>query len=189
MSGTALARRPGARAAGVGVAIVLAWTAVAILAPAIAPHPPGTILRLGPLAPASLATPFGTDVLGRDMLSRVIHGARYSLGVPILAAGLASGLGCLLGILASVQRGWLDGTLSRVADILISIPHLMFALVIVAALGSSMPVLVGLIALSYAPGAFRVSRALALDIQANDYIAVARARGEGGFAENVWLEA
>ena len=181
MSDSAL--RPATRrrkpvAAAIGLAIVACWIAVALLAPLIAPHPPGTILRLGQLAPVSAATPFGTDVLGRDMLSRVIYGARYSLGVPLLAASLASGLGAVLGILAAVQRGRADALLSRAADALISIPNLMFALVIVAALGSSILVLVGVIAFSYAPGAFRVARALALDIQANDYVTVARARGE-----------
>jgi peptide/nickel transport system permease protein len=180
MSATVARRRKtGAIPAAIGLVIVTFWIAIALLAPLIAPHPPGTILRLGQLAPVSAATPFGTDVLGRDMLSRVIYGARYSLGVPLLAASIASGLGTVLGISAAVQQGRLDALLSRIADVLISIPHLMFALVIVAALGSSMPVLVGVIAFSYASGAFRVARALALDIQANDYITVARARGEG----------
>ena len=171
--------RPGVIPGAIGLAVIVFWIAVAVLAPVIAPHPPGQMLRLGNLAPASAAAPFGTDVLGRDMLSRVIYGTRYSLGVPLLAAGIASGLGAVLGILAAVRRGVLDAVLSRATDALISIPHLMFALVIVAALGSSLPVLIGVIAFSYVPGAFRVARALALDIQANDYITVARARGEG----------
>jgi peptide/nickel transport system permease protein len=177
-AGTRWRPRPGVIPGAIGLAVVAFWTAVALLAPAIAPHPPGMILRLGTLSPASAAAPFGTDVLGRDMLSRVIYGARYSLGVPLLAASIASALGAALGILAAVRRGLLDAGLSRVTDALISIPHLMFALVIVAALGSSLPVLIGVIAFSYVPGAFRVARALALDIQANDYVTVARARGE-----------
>jgi peptide/nickel transport system permease protein len=162
----------------IGLAVAALWIGVALLAPAIAPHPPGMILRVGELSLVSSAAPFGTDVLARDMLSRVIYGSRYSVGVPLLAASIASALGTVLGILGAVRRGWLDGALSRVADALISIPHLMFALVIVAALGTSLPVLVGVIAFSYAPGAFRVARALALNIQANDYVTVARARGE-----------
>jgi peptide/nickel transport system permease protein len=177
-----------------GFGVVLLWLLVALFAPQIAPHPPGTILRLGELAPISGAAPFGTDMLGRDMLSRVIYGARYSLGAPLLAATIASGLGVILGILAAVRGGVLDGVLSRVADALISIPHLMFALVIVAALGTNLPILVGVISFSYVPGAFRVARSLALNIQANDYITVARARGEGlayivlrEILPNMWL--
>ncbi|MGI4941790.1 MAG: ABC transporter permease, partial [Janthinobacterium lividum] len=141
--------------------------------------PAGTILRLGMLAPVSAAAPFGTDFLGRDMLSRVIYGARYTVGLALLAAICASGIGALLGILAAVRGGWTDGMLSRSADALVSIPHLMFALVIVAALGSSLPVLVGLVAFSYVPGAFRIARSLAADVNATDFIQVARARGEG----------
>lgn len=172
-------RRGPAPSAWIGLAVVAFWMAVALLAPLLAPHPAGTILRLGMLAPASAAAPFGTDFLGRDMLSRVIYGARYTVGLALLAAVCASGIGALLGILAAVQGGWTDGVLSRSADALVSIPHLMFALVIVAALGSSLPVLVGLVAFSYVPGAFRIARSLAADVNAMDFIQVARARGEG----------
>ena len=186
--------RPGLVPATIGLVVVGGWMAVAMLAPLLAPHPAGAILRLGELAPVSAAAPFGTDILGRDMLSRVIYGARYSVGIPLLAAGIASTLGTMLGIFAAVRRGWVDGVLSRSADALISIPNLMFALVIVAALGTALPVLVGMIAFSYVPGAFRVARSLALDIQANDYITVARTRGEGvGYIigreilPNIWL--
>ncbi len=186
--------RAGMIPAAIGLLVIAAWVTVAVLAPAIAPHPPGQMLRLGNLAPISAGAPLGTDVLGRDMLSRIIYGTRYSVGVPLLATSIACGVGVLLGILAAVRGGVLDATLSRVADALISIPHLMFALVVVAALGSSLGVLTGVVAFSYLPGAFRVARALALDIQANDYITVARARGEGlGYIvvreilPNMWL--
>ncbi len=162
-----------------GLAIILFWVLVAILAPVISPHPAGAILRQGTLAPVSAAAPFGTDFLGRDMLSRVIYGARYTVGLALLATVLACGAGVLLGIFAAVRGGWMDGVISRGADVLISIPHLMFALVIVAALGPSMPVLVGLIAFSYLPGAFRIARSLAVNVNTMDFIRVARARGEG----------
>ncbi|WP_158742896.1 ABC transporter permease [Acidisphaera sp. L21] len=163
----------------IGLAVVVFWLAVALLAPIIAPHPAGAILRVGTLAPASAAAPFGTDFLGRDMLSRVIYGARYTVGLSLLAAICASAIGSVLGILAAVRGGWTDGVLSRTSDALISLPHLMFALVIVAALGSSLPVLVGLVAFSYIPGAFRIARSLAANVNAMDFIQVARARGEG----------
>jgi peptide/nickel transport system permease protein len=183
MSGTALRtarRRSFAALPGwIGLAVILFWIVVALGAPWLAPHPPGSILRLGMMAPTSAGAPFGTDFLGRDMVSRVIYGTRYTLGPALLATVLASGIGTVLGILAAVLGGWADGALSRVADALISIPHLMFALVIVAALGSSLPVLIGLIAFSYLPGAFRIARSLAVNINAMDFILVARARGEG----------
>jgi len=155
------------------------WVVVALLAPLVTPHPPAAMLRLGMLSASSLAAPFGTDFLGRDMLSRVIYGARYTVGLALLATVFASTIGSVLGILAAVSGGWTDAGLSRSADALISIPHLMFALVIVAALGSSLPVLVGLIAFSYVPGAFRIARSLAANVNAMDFIQVARARGEG----------
>ena len=163
----------------IGGVIVLAWIIVALAAPWLSPHPPGQILRLGMMSPATAAAPFGTDELGRDMLSRIIFGTRYTLGPAILATVLASGLGTILGITAAVLSGWIDGLLSRTADALISIPHLMFALVIVAALGATLPVLIGLIAFSYIPGAYRMARSLAVNINATDFILVARARGEG----------
>jgi len=162
-----------------GLAIVVFWMAVAMFAPLIAPHPPGAMLREGMMAPASAAAPFGTDFLGRDMLSRVIYGARYTVGAALAATIMACAIGSVLGILAAVSGGWIDGALSRTTDALISIPHLMFALVIVATLGSSLPVLIGLIAFSYAPGSFRIARSLAVNVNAMDFIQVARARGEG----------
>jgi peptide/nickel transport system permease protein len=183
MSDTALRtvrpRSAGALPGWIGLAVVVFWVAAAVFAPWLAPHPPGAMLRAGMMSPASAAAPFGTDFLGRDVLSRVIYGTRYTLGPALLATALACSIGVGLGILAAVRSGWTDGALSRTADALISIPHLMFALVIVAALGSSLPVLVGLIAFSYAPGSYRIARSLAVNINAMDFILVARARGEG----------
>jgi peptide/nickel transport system permease protein len=173
-------RRMRGRGAGwAGLGVLVFWVLVAVLAPLLAPHPAGAMLRVGMFAPLSRAAPFGTDYLGRDMLSRVIFGARYTVGCALLATVAACLIGTSLGIVAAVRGGIADGALSRSADALISIPHLMFALVIVAALGSSLPVLIGLIAVSYAPGAFRIARSMAVNVNTMDYIQVARARGEG----------
>src|SRR6185503_5004659 len=87
--------------------------------------------------------------------------------------------GVSLGLFVVVRRGWVDAVISRTADALLSVPHLMFARVVVAAFGTSLPVLVLMAAVSYVPGAFRIARALAMDINAMDFIQVARARGEG----------
>lgn len=185
MSDLVLARRKPrgrSRLAGwVALGVVAFWALVAITAPWLAPHDAGSMLRIGMFQPSSLAAPFGTDYLGRDILSRVMFGARYTVGCALVATILACLIGTSLGIFAAVRGGWTDGLLSRSADALISIPHLMFALVIVAALGPSLPVLVGLIGFSYAPGAFRIARSLAVGVNAMDYIQVARTRGEGSF--------
>ncbi len=163
----------------VGIALVAFWVALAAFGPAIAPYGAGEATGAGLFAPISAAHPLGTDYLGRDMLSRILHGARYTVGVAFLATMLACAGGVSLGLLAAVRRGWIDAVISRAADALISVPHLMFALVFVAAFGTSLPVLVAMAAISYVPGAFRIARALAMDINAMDFIEVARARGEG----------
>ncbi|MBI3709536.1 MAG: ABC transporter permease [Proteobacteria bacterium] len=163
----------------IGIALVLFWATLAAFGPYLAPYSAGYVVNAGPFAPMSTAYPLGTDYLGRDMLSRILHGARYTVGVALLATVLACLAGTTLGLLAAVRRGWIDALISRAADALISIPHLMFALVVVAAFGTSLPVLVLMAAVSYVPGSFRISRALALDINAMDFIQVARARGEG----------
>jgi peptide/nickel transport system permease protein len=170
-----------------GVALVVFWAALAAFGPYLAPYGAGTVVEAGLFAPVSAANPLGTDYLGRDMLSRILHGARYTVGVAMLATVLACMAGVTLGILAAVRRGWLDAVLGRTADALISVPHLMFALVVVAAFGTSLPVLVLMAAVSYIPGSFRFSRALALDINAMDFIQVARARGERN-GHIVWAE-
>ncbi len=174
-------------AAQLGIALVLFWAALAALGPYLAPYRAGFVVDAGPFAPMSAAYPLGTDYLGRDILSRILHGARYTVGVAMLATLLACAAGVTLGIVAAVKRGWTDALLGRAADALISIPHLMFALVVVAAFGTSLPVLILMAAVSYVPGSFRIARAQALDINAMDFIQVARARGEGT-AYIVWAE-
>jgi peptide/nickel transport system permease protein len=120
----------------------------------------------------------GTDYLGRDMLTRIIAGTPYTIGVAFASTVLACGMGALFGLLAAVSGGWLDMTLSRVLDTLVSIPSKMFALVVIAGFGSSVPLLVAVTAIVYTPGCYRMIRALAVNINAMDYVTVARARGE-----------
>lgn len=179
-------RRPLA-AGKVGIALLVFWAGLAAFGPYLAPHGVGEAGAAGVFAPISAAYPLGTDYLGRDMLSRILFGARYTVGVALAATLLACAIGDALGILSAVRRGWTDSLLGRGADALISIPHLMFALVVVAAFGTSLPVLVLMAAISYVPGAYRFSRALALDVDAMDFIEAARARGEKT-AYVVWAE-
>jgi peptide/nickel transport system permease protein len=155
------------------------WLVVAVLAPWIAPYSAGHIVSPNILAPMTWAFPFGTDYLGRDMLSRVLLGARITVGVSLVATVLACLAGVSLALAAAARGGWLDAVLSRVLDAVISLPSLLFGLVVVASLGASMGVLITTAAVIYTPGAYRTARALAVNINALDFVAVARARGEG----------
>jgi len=162
----------------VGVGIVAAWAVVAIFAPLLAPHGEGQIVSATVFAPISARFPLGTDYLGRDMLSLILFGARDTIGLALAATALASFTGVTLGTCAAVSGGMLDAGISRVMDAMISLPGLMFALVVVAAVGSSIFVLIVTAAVIYTPGAFRIARALATDINVMDFVFAARARGE-----------
>jgi peptide/nickel transport system permease protein len=163
----------------IGAAVLTIWLVVAVVAPWIAPYSAGHIVSPNILAPMTWAFPFGTDYLGRDMLSRVLLGARITVGVSLVATLLACFAGVTLALAAAARGGWLDAVLSRVLDAVISLPSLLFGLVVVASLGASMTVLIVTAAVIYTPGAYRTARALAVNINALDFVAVARARGEG----------
>jgi len=120
----------------------------------------------------------GSDYLGRDMLSRVLMGARYTVGISLAAVSIACFSGVVLGMIAAVTGGWLDTCLSRFLDAMNSIPSKLFGLVVVAAVGSSIPVLILTLAVIYIPGAYRFARALAVNINTMDFMTVARVRGE-----------
>lgn len=162
----------------VGLAVIAFWVAAAIFGPAMLSQA-GDIGGGEIFAPMSAEHWFGTDYLGRDMLARVIEGARYTVGVAFVATLLASGTGTLLALLAAASGRWIDGSLSRALDTLTAIPSKMFALLMVAGFGSSVQMLIVTAAIIYVPGAYRMARALAVNINALDYVTVARARGEG----------
>lgn len=161
-----------------GLLVLVFWMLVALFGPAL-------LSRSGALgggevfAPISAAHWLGTDYLGRDMLARVIEGARYTVGVALVATLLASGAGTLLALLAAASGRWIDASLSRGLDTLTAIPSKMFALLMVAGFGSSIGMLVVAAAIIYVPGAYRIARSLAVNINALDYVTVARTRGEG----------
>ena len=139
----------------------------------------GEMSDAGVFQAMSLQHWLGTDYLGRDMLTRIVAGTPYTIGVALVATVLACGAGALLGLLAAVVGGWFDSALSRVLDTLISIPSKMFALVVIAGFGSSVTLLIAVAAIVYTPGCYRIIRSLAVNINAMDYVVVARARGEG----------
>ena len=167
------------RAGKLGLALLVFWLFIAAAGPWILPHDAAEMTAAGVFEPISAAHLLGTDYLGRDLLSRVLDGARYTVGVALAATLIACALGTLLGLLAAALGGWFDAALSRGLDTLISIPSKMLALVIVAAFGSSILLLILTAAVVYTPGAYRIARALAVNINAMDYVTVARTRGEG----------
>ncbi|MFN3524473.1 MAG: ABC transporter permease, partial [Paracoccus sp. (in: a-proteobacteria)] len=174
-------RRMGWQTGPVGIlagCVVLFWAVIAIIGPWITPHPPGEIVDYDFFGPVSSQFWMGTDYLGRDIASRVLAGARYTVGISLAAVVIACTGGVVLGMTSAVIGGWWDTAVSRVLDAINSIPSKLFGLVVVAAIGSSIPVLIGVLAVIYTPGSYRFARALAVNITTMDYVTVARARGE-----------
>ncbi len=162
-----------------GLAVLLFWLFIAAVGPWILPHSASDMGNAIVFEDISWTHLLGTDYLGRDMLSRILDGARYTVGVALAGTLLACSTGTVLGLLAAVNGGWFDAALSRLLDTAVSIPSKMLALVIVAAFGSSITLLIATAAVVYTPGAYRIARALAVNINAMDYVTVARTRGEG----------
>jgi peptide/nickel transport system permease protein len=163
----------------VSLAVLLFWLLAAVIGPSLIANTGSSMGEAAVFAPVSAAHWFGTDFLGRDMFARVVQGARYTVGVALSATLLASGSGTLLALLAASSGRWLDAVMSRAVDTLTSVPGKMFALIMVAAFGSSMPTLILTAGIIYLPGAYRIARSLAVNIDAMDYVTVARTRGEG----------
>jgi peptide/nickel transport system permease protein len=162
----------------IGLLVLVFWILAAALGPTLLSNSAtqGSGEVFGPISAAHW---LGTDYLGRDMLARVIEGARYTVGVAMIATLLAGGTGTLLALLAAASGRWIDATLSRGLDTLTAIPSKMFALLMVASFGSSVTMLVVAAGIIYVPGAYRIARSLAVNINALDYVTVARTRGEG----------
>ncbi|HTH78665.1 MAG TPA: ABC transporter permease [Ramlibacter sp.] len=166
------------RAGKLGLAVIAFWCLVGLAAPFLPADALGEMSDAGVFQGMSLQHWLGTDYLGRDMLVRIVAGTPYTIGVAFVATFIACAFGAVLGLLAAVAGGWLDQALSRLLDTLVSIPSKMLALVIVAGFGSSVPLLIAVAAVVYTPGSYRIIRSLAVNINAMDYITVARARGE-----------
>ncbi|WP_244745466.1 ABC transporter permease [Paraburkholderia terricola] len=165
----------------IGLLLVAFWLLIAFVGPLIAPYKGGALTSTEIFGSYGAAHPLGTDYLGRDMLSRILYGARYTVGLALAAALLASLIGTFFGLLAAVSGRWVDEILSRLFDAIISIPSKVLALVVIAAFGSSITMLTTVAAAAYIPGAFRISRSLAMNVMSLEYVQVARARGEGIF--------
>jgi peptide/nickel transport system permease protein len=178
---TAFGARLGYRINAVGVAgavVVMFWAVVALFAPYLVPHSIGEIIDADYFGPMSRELWLGSDYLGRDMLSRILMGARYTVGISLVAVAIACVSGVTLGMSAAITGGVPDMILSRFLDAVSSIPSKLFSLVVVAAVGSSIPVLIATLSVIYIPGAYRFARALAVNINTMDFVMVARIRGE-----------
>jgi peptide/nickel transport system permease protein len=162
----------------VGIVIILACTGGAILAPWVAPYDPSLPMG-GRWDPPSAEHWLGLDQIGRDMLSRMLFAGRISIGLALLAAALAFVLGVVTGFAAAMLGRWMDMLLSRIADIILSIPILVSALIIIAGFGTTMPVLILTIGFLYSVPVFQVARSVAMNIAVLEYVEVARLRGEG----------
>lgn len=160
-----------------GLVIVAAFAIAALFAPLIAPYGEGDLLG-GIWAPPDSQYLLGLDNLGRDMFSRVVYGAQVTLGMTAVITALAFVGGCLLGFVAAAIGGLFEQLVGRLVDILMSIPMLIFALILISALGNSILVLVIVAAVLEGTRVFRVSQAVATDVLSYDYIEVARLRGE-----------
>ena len=161
-----------------GLLIILLYIAVAVFAPLLAPYGETQVVGEG-FAPWSGQFLLGTDNLGRDMFSRLVYGARNTLGIAFLTTTLAFLLGGLSGLVAAIKGGWIDQGLSRVVDVLMAIPQLIFALLILSVVGTNATSLVLVIALLDSTRVFRLSRAVAMTVVVQDFVEAARLRGEG----------
>ena len=172
-------RRIGLSAGGwLGGTIILVYVLVALTGSLWAPYEASKILTGAPFEGASLAHPFGTDNLGRDVFSRVVLGTRSVLTMTFAATLLAVVAGGLIGVVFGYLRNWIDEIGMRIVDILISIPTLVLALLIISAVGNSLWLVVVTVAFLFTPRVARVARAATLNVVTNDYISAALARGE-----------
>ncbi len=168
--------------AWIGLFFTTLFLFAALFAPWIAPYGKAEIVG-GVWEPMSSQFWLGTDNLGRDLLSRMIHGARTTVFIASVATALAFSLGAILGFTAAVVGGWCDTLMSRFVDLLMSIPTLIFGLVVLSVLPSTIITLILVMGLLDSTRVYRLSRAVAADINVMDFVEAAKLRGEG----NGWI--
>jgi peptide/nickel transport system permease protein len=160
----------------VGLALVVLVTLVALAGPALAPHDP-TDLVAPPNELPGPGLPFGTDKIGRDVLSRFLSGGAALLALAALATALGIALGAALGLLAGYAGGWLDEVLMRANDVALALPQLVVALLCVSVLGPRPWLLVAVIGATHAPRTARVLRSATAEVAGRDFVRAARATG------------
>jgi len=164
--------------ASFGMFVIFTYAIAGIFAPIIAPHGESQVIASA-FAPPDETMLLGADQLGRDMFSRIIFGARNSVGLALIATLLAFFMGAIGGLFAATKGGWFDQLLGRIADVIMSVPSLIFALLILSIFGTNLAVIVVVVAVIYSPRVFRLSRAVAGNVVVMDYIEAAKLRGEG----------
>jgi len=160
-----------------GMIVLLGYMIVALFAHLIAPYGEAEIFPV-PFGPWDEVHRFGTDQIGRDVLSRLIYGARNTMGIALATTLLSFAIGGGLGLVAAINRGWLDQLLSRAVDVLMAIPSLIFALVLLSIFKPSVVSLICIIAVLDSTRVFRLTRSVAVNVVVMDYVEVARLRGE-----------
>ena len=161
-----------------GLVVIAGYVFIALFAPVLTPYGESEIV--GPeFEPWGEQFILGTDNLGRDMLTRLLFGARNTVGIAFVTTCLAFLIGGILGILAAALAGWVDQALSRIVDILMAIPALIFSLLLLTIFGTSIPVLIVIIAVLDSTRVYRLARAVSLNVVVMDFVEAARLRGEG----------
>jgi peptide/nickel transport system permease protein len=160
-----------------GMVIIAVYVLAAIFAPWIAPYGEAEVVGKG-YQPWSWQHLMGTDQLGRDLFSRLVFGARNTVGVALLTTLLSFALGGCLGLLAAIAKGWVDQILSRIVDALMAIPLLIFALLLLSIFGTSVIKMVLVMAVLDSTRVFRLSRAVSQNVVVMDFVEAARLRGE-----------
>jgi len=161
-----------------GMIVITLYFIFAVFAPFLAPFGEAQIFPQ-PFAPWGGDFMFGTDQLGRDVLTRLIYGARNTVGIAVATTLLSFIIGGGLGLAAAISRGWIDQVLSRFIDVLMAIPSLIFALMLLSIFGSNVINLIIIIAILDATRVFRLTRAVSMNVVVMDFVEAARLRGEG----------
>jgi peptide/nickel transport system permease protein len=164
--------------AAFGLAVITIFVLVALFTPWIAPYSESANVG-GTWDEPSATMLFGADQIGRDMLTRMMYGSRMTIGVALAITSLSFLIGILTGLVSAVVGGGVDVFFTRLVDVMLSIPSLIFALIILGVFGSSIPVLIVTIAVLDSTRVFRLARALGMNLTVMEYVEAARLRGEG----------
>lgn len=164
--------------AAFGMAVIALFVIVSLFTPWLAPFPESANVG-GTWDEPSMTMWFGGDQIGRDLLTRMMYGARMTIGVALAITSLSFLIGILSGFVSAVVGSWVDIFFSRLVDVMLSIPGLIFALIILGVFGSSIPVLILTIAVLDSTRVFRLARALGINLTVMEYVEAARLRGEG----------